>query len=139
MKTGKSMCGTIIMSVLLVAAGTTVTFAQPPKLSLDGVWAVKYVDGAESTMAVEKNAFSLKVPEVGEIKGMIQTSGDYFESILSGRQNGINFLFGYVKGGKIEGKLQEKIPCTELKKAFKNGIITVGANSCQMPFTAVRK
>jgi hypothetical protein len=139
MTTNKFIGGIMILSLLFVAANSVNLSAQQPKSSLDGVWAVKYIDGAESIMTVEKNTFSLKIPEIGEIKGMIQASGDYFESILSSRQNGINFLFGYIKGGKIEGKLQEKMPCTELKKAFKSGVVTVGANSCQMPFTAVRK
>ncbi|MGV8056981.1 MAG: hypothetical protein AB2L12_02945 [Smithellaceae bacterium] len=139
MKKNKTIGIIIISFLLLIAASSTVTFAQQPKSSLNGVWAVKYADNSEGTMTVGKNIFNLKIPEVGEIKGMIQGSGDYFESIMSDRRDGINFLFGYLKGDKMEGKLQERTPCTELKKAFKNGVVTVSANSCQMPFTAVKK
>lgn len=127
-------------SVLLIAAICTVeTFAAPPKASLAGTWNLTYADGSEGTMTVDKNNFTLKIPVVGEIKGMIQTSGEYFESILSERKGGINFIFGYIKGDKLEGKLQEQSPCSELKKAFTSGIAAPGANSCQMPFKAVRK
>lgn len=139
MKTSKSICGILILPLFLIAISSTTMFAQQPKSSLEGVWAVKYADNSEGIMKVEKNTFTLKMPEIGEIKGMIQGSGDYFESILSNRQNGINFLFGYIKGGKMEGKLQEKTPCAELKKAFKSGVAAVSANSCQMPFTAMKK
>jgi hypothetical protein len=129
----------MIVFLLLVAASSTTTFAEQPKSSLSGLWAVKYADNSEGTMTVEKNTLNIKIPEVGEIKGMVQERGSYFESILSDRREGINFIFGYIKGGKVEGKLQEKFPCTELKKAFKSGVVAVGANSCQLPFTAVKK
>lgn len=127
----------MILTSLLLAAGVTPLYAQP-KSSLAGTWAVQYADGSAGAMTVEKNTFNLKIPEIGEIKGMVQESGDYFESILSDRRNGINFLFGYIKGGKVEGKLQERMPCAELKKAFKSGV-AVSSNSCQMPFSAVKK
>ncbi|HPK53929.1 MAG TPA: hypothetical protein PK114_05665 [Smithellaceae bacterium] len=134
----KTTGGLSILLLIFFAAAATGTYAQQSKASLSGTWAVKYADNSEGTMNVGKNNFTINIPEVGAIKGMIQTSGDYFESILSDRQNGINFLFGYIKGNKLEGKLQEKIPCAELKKAFKSGV-AVGTNTCQSPFTAVKK
>jgi hypothetical protein len=137
MKTNKSICGIMLLALLLVAAGITPLWAQP-KSSLAGVWTVQYADGSAGVMTVEKNSFNLQIPEIGEIKGMVQERGDYFESILSDRRNGINFLFGYIKGGKVEGKLQERMPCTELKKAFKSGV-AIASSSCQMPFSAVKK
>ena len=137
MKTNKSICGIMILGLLLPAAGITPLYAQP-KSSLAGSWTVQYADGSKGAMTVEKNTFNLRIPEIGEIKGMVQERGDYFESILSDRRNGINFLFGYIKGGKVEGKLQERMPCAELKKAFKSGVAVI-SNSCQMPFSAVKK
>jgi hypothetical protein len=133
----KSICGIIILSLLLVMTGAWSVFAQPQS-SLGGTWAVQYADGSAGTMTVEKNTLTLKIPEIGEIKGIVQERGDYFESILSDRRDGVNFLFGYLKGGRVEGKLQEKMPCAELKKAFKSGV-AAGANSCQLPFAAVKK
>jgi hypothetical protein len=138
MKTKKSICSIMILSLLLLTAGASTIFAEQPKSSLTGLWFVKYADSSEGTMMVEKNTLNLKIPVVGEIKGMVQDRGDYFESILSDRREGINFIFGYIKGGKVEGKLQEKVPCTELKKVFKSGVVVMN-NSCQMPFTAVKK
>ena len=138
MKTNKSIGGIMILLVLLMMTSTTSLFAEQPKSLLVGAWAVKYADGSEGAMTVEKSTINLRIPEIGEIQGMVQERGDYFESILSDRRNGINFLFGYIKGGKVDGKLQESMPCTELKKAFKSGVAVV-SNSCQMPFSAVKK
>ncbi|MEI6457216.1 MAG: hypothetical protein WCO93_13075 [bacterium] len=134
----KSICGLAILSLLFVIVSVTNIFAQQQKSSLNGKWAVKYADSSESIMIVEKNTFNLIIPKVGKIKGMIQERGDYFESILSDRRNGINFIYGYIKNGRLEGKLQEQMPCSELKKAFKSGVADL-KNSCQMPFTAVKK
>jgi hypothetical protein len=135
MITKKSICSIAILSLLFVIVSITNIFAQQQKSALNGKWAVKYADGSESIMTVEKNTFNLMIPGVGEIKGMIQERGDYFESILSDRRNGINFIYGYIKNGRVEGRLQENIPCSELKKAFKTGVADL-KNSCQMPFTA---
>jgi hypothetical protein len=138
MKTKKSVCMIMILSVLLVAASSAAISAEQPKSSLNGLWAVKYADNSEGTLTVEKNTLKLTIPAVGEIKGMVQESGTYFESILSDRREGVNFIFGYLKGGKLEGKLQERAPCPELKKAFKSGVVVINT-SCQFPFTAVKK
>jgi len=139
MKRNNTIGSFIIVSLLLAAANITTCFAAPPQAALTGVWNIQYSDGSEGTMKVEKNNFKLTIPAVGEIKGLIQERGDYFESILSDRRTGINFLYGYIKGDKIEGKLQESAPCTELKKAFQSGVVAVSAKSCQFSFTAVKK
>ena len=139
MKTGKIMIGIIVLSLCLTAIAAKTTFADPPKSKLAGTWMVQYTDGSAGTMMVQGKTFNLSIPKVGEIKGMIQESGEYFESILSDRRNGINFIFGYIKGDKLEGKLQENMPCPELNKAFKNNVIKAGTSSCQAPFTAVKK
>lgn len=138
MKANKSISGIIVLSIIMMLLTATSLFAQPQKASLDGSWSVKYADGSEGVMTVEKNTIKIKIPEIGEIKGMVQASGDYFESIMSERRNGINFLFGYLKGGKVDGKLQERMPCAELNKAFKSGVATM-SNTCQASFTAVKK
>ncbi len=138
MRANKSLYGIAVMSIIVVLLCQALSFAQPPKNSLAGSWSVKYADGSEGEMMVEKNVLKLRIPEIGEIQGRVEQSSDYFESILSGRRAGIDFIFGYLKGGKVEGKLQENKPCAELNKAFKSGV-AVMSSTCQAPFTAVRK
>ncbi len=138
MKTKKAICSIVILSFLLVAASSGIIFAQQNKSSLSGLWVVKYADNSEGTLFIEKNILKLKIPAIDEIKGIVQESGTYFESILSDRREGINFIFGYSKGNILEGKLQERAPCAELKKSFKSGIVVSGS-SCQLSFTAVKK
>src|SRR5574340_1458371 len=124
-----------IVALIMGVLALTVSFAfaqQAAKPELNGLWAVKYADGSEGTMKVEKNLFILTVPAGGEIKRAFQVMGDYFECILRGRMVGVNFLFGYLKSNGIEGKLQERVPCAELKKAFKSGIAE-SESSCQLP------
>jgi hypothetical protein len=62
---------------------------------------------------------------------------DYFESILSDRRNGIDFIFGYIKNNSLEGKLQENKPCSELKKAFKSGIVE-NNSTCHVSYSATK-
>lgn len=137
MRAGKSMCGLAVISITLVLFFQALSFAQPPKDFLAGSWSVKYADGSEGEMTIEKNIIRLRIPGSGEIKGRVEQSGEYFESILSDRK-GIDFIFGYLKGGKVEGKLQENKPCAELNKAFKSGVASM-SSTCQAPFSAVRK
>lgn len=110
--------------------------AQQAAPSLDGTWSVKFADGSQGTMTVEKGTIRITLPSVGDLKGRVEQRTDYFESIMDRR--GINFLFGYLKAGGIEGKLQESAPCAELNKAFKSGVTAAGS-SCQAPFTGVKK
>lgn len=138
MKTKKTIFRVMILVLILFAISSVSIFAQQPNSTLSGLWVVKYADNSEGTMLVEKNTMKIKLPAADEIKGMCETRGEYFESILSHRREGINFIFGYIKGNTLEGKLQERAPCAELKKIFKSGI-AVSGNSCQLSFTAVKK
>lgn len=123
--------------MLVVLAGALPAAAQQATPELEGVWTVKYADGSAGSMTVEKDSIKLGVPVIGELKGRVEIRSDYFESILD-RSGGINFIFGYLKSGGVEGKLQEGAPCAELKKALKSGV-TESGSACQAAFTAARK
>lgn len=125
------------ISLLAVIAGALPAAAQHAAPALEGVWTVKYADGSEESMTVEKESIKFGVPLVGELKGRVEIRSDYFESILD-RRGGIDFMYGYLKSGGAEGKLQESLPCKELKKAFKSGVVE-SSSTCQVAFTAVRK
>lgn len=126
----------ITTSVLMLVALAVALPLSAQQAAFEGVWTVKYADGSQGSMTVEKGSVRFSVPVIGELKGRVEIRTDYFESILDRR--GINFIFGSPKSGGIEGKLQEDAPCPEMKKAFKS-VVTEGGSSCHMAFTAVRK
>lgn len=128
---------TCVVSLLLVLVSALPLPAQQAASALDGVWSVRYADGSQGSMTVGNGTITFTVPAVGELKGRVELRTDYFESILD-RRSGITFIFGELKGGGIEGKLQESAPCAELKKAFTGGIVA-SSSTCQAAFTAVRK
>ncbi len=125
------------LSVVAVFFGMSVGLPAAAQQPLDGTWAVKFPDGSPGTMSVTNGTLAIAVPSVGDLNGAVELRTDYFESILD-RRNGIDFIFGYLKAGGIEGKLQESAPCAELKKAFRSGVVEAGS-SCQAAFTATKK
>jgi hypothetical protein len=129
----------VFASMLFVVTAAVVLWAQGvPVGTIVGSWEVKFENGTAGTLVVDRNKATLDIPKVFQGEGGTGDRGDYVEFFMTGKGNVRLFVFGYVKGNMLEGKIQDNMPCEGLKKAFGSSV-NVLKNSCQVPFKASRK
>jgi hypothetical protein len=138
MKSSKQYFPIAVLALSILLAGP-VLFAQTvPMGTIVGSWELKFDNGVKGSLIVDKNMTTIDIPEFFKGEGSTGDRGNYVEFFMSGKSNKRIFVFGYIKGGILEGTVQDNMPCEELKKNFGN-IVKVINTSCQVTFKANRK
>jgi hypothetical protein len=128
-----TLAGMMVLGMAMVAAAQSV-----PLGTVNGTWEVKFDNGVQGKLVVDKNKGMLDIPKYFQGEGGTGDRGEYVEFFMSGKSGDRLFVFANIKGGMLEGALQDKMPCESMKKTF-GPIVKVINASCQVPFKASKK
>jgi len=138
-KKGNKYLLIVIFSVMTIVSASTALSAQSvPMGTIVGTWDLKFDNGAKGSLVVDKTKATIEIAKFFKGEGGTGDRGDYVEFFMSGKNNQRLFVFGFLKGGVLEGTVQDRAPCDELKKNFGN-LVKVVNTSCQVPFKASKK
>ncbi len=129
---------TTVLAFSVLIAGQT-SFAQSvPVGTIVGTWELAFDNGVKGSLIADKKKTTIDIPGFFKGEGGTGDRGDYVEFFMSGKNNKELFVFGYIKGGVLEGTVQDRVPCEEVKKNFGN-LVKVTNTSCQVAFKGKRK
>jgi hypothetical protein len=138
MKRVKRYLPIIVLALSIIFAGSALLAQTVPMGTIVGTWELKFENGVKGSLVAEKNKTAIDIYEFFKGEGGTGDRGDYVEFFMSGKNNKRLFVFGYIKGGVLEGTIQDSVPCEELKKNFGN-LVKVTNTSCQVTFKGNRK
>jgi hypothetical protein len=128
----------IIMTLSILQAIPVLSAQNIPMGTIIGTWELKFENGVKGNLVVDKNKATIGISEFFKGEGGTGDRGEYVEFFMSGKNNKRLFVFGYIKGGTLEGTIQDQVPCEEMKKDFGN-LIKVTNTSCQVTFKGNKK
>ena len=108
-----------------------------PTGTIVGTWDLKFDNGVKGGLVVDKNKATIDIPRFFNDEGGTGDRGDYVEFFMTGKNNARLFVFGYVKGTVLDGKVQDKAPCEDLKKNL-GDLVKIINTCCQVPFKATK-
>ena len=138
MKSVKQYLPIVVLALSILLAGPALFAQTVPMGTIVGTWELKFDNGVKGSLVADKNMTTIDIPEFFKGEGGTGDRGNYVEFFMSGKNNKRIFVFGYIKGGVLEGMVQDNVPCEELQKNFGN-LVKVINTSCQVTFKANRK
>jgi hypothetical protein len=128
----------MLVGMMVLGMAMAATAQSVPMGTVNGTWELSFDNGARGKLVVDKNKGILDVPKFFQGEGGTGDRGDYVEFFMNGKSGGRLFVFANIKGGMLEGALQDRVPCESMKKTF-GPAVKVTNTSCQVPFKATKK
>ena len=127
-----------VPAIMMFLMLTAVAVAQDvPKGTVIGTWELKFDNGVQGKLVVDKNKATIDIPKFFQGEGRTDDRGDYAEFWFSRKSGNPLFVFGFIKGGVLEGAVQDRARCEDLKKVF-GPAVEVG-DTCKASFKATKK
>lgn len=128
-----------VPAIMMFLMLTAVAVAQDvPKGTVIGTWELKFDNGVQGKLVVDKNKATIDIPNFFQGEGSTDDRGDYAEFFMTGKNAKELFVWAFIKGGVLEGGVQDKAPCEDLKKAL-GPAVKVSTTSCRASFKATKK
>jgi hypothetical protein len=128
----------IVLASSLLLATPVWTAQSVPMGTIIGTWELKFENGMKGTLVVDKSKATIDISSFFKGEGSTGDRGEYVEFFMSEKNSKRLFVFGYIKGGILEGTIQDQVPCEEIKKDFGNLVKTTNT-SCQVAFKGNKK
>jgi len=128
----------VLVGMMVLGMAVAAAAQRVPPGTVNGTWELSFDNGSRGKLVVDKNKGVLDVPQFYQGEGSTGDRGEYVEFFMNAKTGGRLFVFANVKGGMLEGALQDRVPCESMKKTF-GASVKVTNESCQVPFKATRK